>query len=83
MRLAIPLASTLFAAAPALAAYYLVKEYSGTNFFDGWEFYGNYDNLTNGTCLMIKMLKTGGGNIFQVMSHMSTRRMRHRPNSHT
>ncbi|RDX50093.1 hypothetical protein OH76DRAFT_1349667 [Lentinus brumalis] len=48
MRLAIPLASALFAAAPAHAAYNLVKEYSGTNFFDGWEFYGNYDNLTNG-----------------------------------
>ncbi|RPD78311.1 hypothetical protein L226DRAFT_481036 [Lentinus tigrinus ALCF2SS1-7] len=48
MRLAIPLASTLFATTPVFAAYNLVKEYSGTNFFDGWEFYGNYDNLTNG-----------------------------------
>ncbi|KAI0743871.1 concanavalin A-like lectin/glucanase domain-containing protein [Daedaleopsis nitida] len=48
MRLAITLASTLFATAPAYAAYNLVKEYSGKNFFNGWEFYGNYDNLTNG-----------------------------------
>lgn len=48
MRSAIPLASALFAATPAFAAYNLIKEYQGTNFFSGWEFYGNYDNLTNG-----------------------------------
>ncbi len=58
MRLAIPLASALFAAAPAYAAYNLVKEYSGTNFFDGWEFYGNYDNLTNGTCSIVCIRRT-------------------------
>ncbi|GAA5830680.1 hypothetical protein JCM3766R1_003388 [Sporobolomyces carnicolor] len=33
---------------PAQAAYDLVKDYSGQTFFDGWEFYGHYDNLTNG-----------------------------------
>ncbi|TBU31749.1 concanavalin A-like lectin/glucanase domain-containing protein [Dichomitus squalens] len=48
MRSAIPLASALFTAAPTLAAYNLIKEYQGSNFFSGWEFYGNYDNLTNG-----------------------------------
>ena len=48
MRSAIPLASALFAAAPSYAAYNLIKEYQGSNFFSGWEFYGNYDNLTNG-----------------------------------
>ncbi|KAM5531858.1 hypothetical protein V8D89_014488 [Ganoderma adspersum] len=49
MRSAISLASALFAATtPAFAAYNLIKEYQGTNFFSGWEFYGNYDNLTNG-----------------------------------
>jgi hypothetical protein len=26
----------------------LVKDWSGNGFFDGWDFYGNYDNLTNG-----------------------------------
>ncbi|KAF9553937.1 hypothetical protein CPC08DRAFT_713314 [Agrocybe pediades] len=29
-------------------AYSIVKDHSGSTFFDGWEFYGNYDNLTSG-----------------------------------
>ena len=53
MRLAIPLASTLFAAAPTYAAYNLLRDYSGTNFFVGWDFYGNYDNLTNGASVAV------------------------------
>lgn len=33
----------------ALASNYtLLKDHSGTAFFDDWDFYGNYDNLTNG-----------------------------------
>ena len=48
MRLAIPLASTLLAITPAYAAYNLVKEYKGQTFFDGWDFYNNHDNTTNG-----------------------------------
>jgi len=28
--------------------YGLVKEYAGNSFFDDWNFYGHYDNLTNG-----------------------------------
>ncbi|KAJ8468523.1 hypothetical protein ONZ51_g9591 [Trametes cubensis] len=48
MRHAIPLVSALFAATPAFAGYNLVKEYSGADFFKGWDFYGNFDNLTNG-----------------------------------
>ncbi|KAI0769640.1 concanavalin A-like lectin/glucanase domain-containing protein [Trametes elegans] len=48
MRHAIPLVSALYAATPAFAAYNLIKEYSGAQFFDGWNFYGNFDNLTNG-----------------------------------
>ena len=54
MRLAIPLASTLFATAPAYAAYNLLRDYSGANFFTGWDFYGNYDNLTNGACFFCR-----------------------------
>ncbi|GAA5988954.1 hypothetical protein JCM5350_007495 [Sporobolomyces pararoseus] len=38
----------LLAALPAQAAYDIVKDYSGSTFFDGWDFYGHYDNLTNG-----------------------------------
>ncbi|RDX41602.1 hypothetical protein OH76DRAFT_1489360 [Lentinus brumalis] len=49
MHFAIPVAAALLASAHgASAAYNLVREYSGSSFFDGWEFYGNYDNLTNG-----------------------------------
>ncbi|KIY48424.1 glycoside hydrolase family 16 protein [Fistulina hepatica ATCC 64428] len=29
-------------------AYDLVRDYSGVSFFDRWDFYGNYDNLTSG-----------------------------------
>ncbi|XP_006458818.1 hypothetical protein AGABI2DRAFT_213201 [Agaricus bisporus var. bisporus H97] len=28
--------------------YGLVRDYSGENFFDGWTFYGDFDNVTNG-----------------------------------
>ncbi|KIJ57282.1 glycoside hydrolase family 16 protein [Sphaerobolus stellatus SS14] len=31
-----------------LYAFQLVREYSGASFFDRWEFYGSWDNLTNG-----------------------------------
>ena len=54
MRIAIPLVSVLFATTPAFA-YNLVREYSGSTFFDGWQFYGHHDNLTNGaqsSCLV-------------------------------
>lgn len=35
---------------PALAGaqYSMVKEYQGASFFDDWNFYNNYDNLTSG-----------------------------------
>ncbi|GAA5932224.1 uncharacterized protein JCM15063_001159 [Sporobolomyces koalae] len=44
------LAGALLATAPlqAHAAYDIVRDYSGKTFFDGWSFYGHYDNLTNG-----------------------------------
>lgn len=28
----------------------LVADYSGSSFFNNWNFYGNYDNLTSGEC---------------------------------
>ncbi|OCH90440.1 hypothetical protein OBBRIDRAFT_793317 [Obba rivulosa] len=30
------------------AQYQIVKDYSGSTFFDDWNFYGNFDNLTHG-----------------------------------
>lgn len=41
------LAAALFSPS-VLASYSLVKTYSGSSFFDGWTFYGNYDNTTDG-----------------------------------
>ncbi|GAA5865349.1 hypothetical protein JCM8547_005063 [Rhodosporidiobolus lusitaniae] len=41
-------ALSLLASTPALAAYDLTKRYEGDSFFSDWEFYGHYDNLTNG-----------------------------------
>lgn len=41
-------------AIPALwtgaACYDLVRDYSGQNFFQGWDWFGNWDNLTLGMC---------------------------------
>jgi len=36
------------------ATYNLVVDYSGQSFFDGWSYYGSYDNLTNGPSLINK-----------------------------
>lgn len=30
-------------------AFSVVRDYSGETFFDGWDFYGSWDNLTLGT----------------------------------
>ena len=32
-------------------AFDVVRDYSGSTFFDAWDFYGNLDNLTWGTSL--------------------------------
>ena len=50
MRVFTVVTTTFVVSTPAYAAYNLVKEYSGQNFFNGWDFYGNYDNLTSGMC---------------------------------
>ena len=53
MHRAAHLAAALLISSPhVLAAYNLVREYSGSGFFSGWDFYGNYDNLTNGESLL-------------------------------
>ncbi|KAJ7205979.1 glycoside hydrolase family 16 protein [Mycena pura] len=37
----------------AATTYTLVKEYSGSTFFDDWNFYGSFDNLTNGDAIFV------------------------------
>lgn len=36
-------------------AYNLLEDFSGERFFDGWDFYGNYDNLTLGKSCPISL----------------------------
>ncbi|KAI0930780.1 hypothetical protein AcV7_004872 [Taiwanofungus camphoratus] len=46
----VQLFSTIALLLPALAnaQYQVVKEYAGASFFNDWDFYNHYDNLTNG-----------------------------------
>ncbi|TFY77831.1 hypothetical protein EWM64_g6179 [Hericium alpestre] len=37
----------------ASAQYNLVKQYQGSSFFDDWDFYNNFDNLTNGDAIFV------------------------------
>ncbi|BGP13454.1 hypothetical protein JCM10213v2_001374 [Rhodosporidiobolus nylandii] len=48
-------AALLLAPRDAQAAYSLTKDYSGDNFFaeGSWNWYGNYDNLTNGDIIFV------------------------------
>ncbi|KIY69291.1 glycoside hydrolase family 16 protein [Cylindrobasidium torrendii FP15055 ss-10] len=47
------LAAVLGAQLAAATSYDLAKDYSGSGFFDDWNFYDNYDNLTNGDATFI------------------------------
>ncbi|KAM0750678.1 hypothetical protein T439DRAFT_342968 [Meredithblackwellia eburnea MCA 4105] len=54
IRLRTTVALTLLTAAnPAWAAYSLLRDYSGSTFFDRWSYYGHYDNLTNGDTIFV------------------------------
>jgi len=50
------------------AQYSLVKEYSGSSFFSGWNFYGNYDNLTNGDAIFVSQTQNAQANLAYVNS---------------
>ena len=41
---------------PYSASYDLVREYSGLTFFDRWDFYGSWDNLTHGAVIRTSVL---------------------------
>lgn len=48
--------SLLYLLGPTIVSatqYNFAKEYSGSSFFDGWNFYGNFDNLTNGDAIFV------------------------------
>jgi len=55
---------------PALVAaqYSMVKEYSGSSFFDDWNFYNNYDNLTQGNVEFVSAQEAGKDNLAYVNS---------------
>ena len=36
-------------------SYDLVREYSGSGFFDGWDFFGSWDNLTSSECSSLRL----------------------------
>lgn len=36
-----------------VTAYDIIREHAGPTFFDGWDFYGSWDNLTLGTSLAL------------------------------
>lgn len=44
---------SLFSLFSFAASYDLVRDYSGTTFFDRWDFYGSWDNLTLGVLARI------------------------------
>jgi hypothetical protein len=52
----------------AVAQYTLQKEYSGSSFFDGWDFYGNYDNLTNGDAIFVSQAQNAQDKLAYVSS---------------
>lgn len=53
----------------AHAVYNLVQTWEGQSFFDGWEFYGNYDNLTNGDAIWVNQSVATSSNLAYVDSN--------------
>jgi hypothetical protein len=41
-------ASAIFIFLSRVVAYDLIREYAGSTFFDRWDFYGSWDNLSLG-----------------------------------
>ena len=49
LSLALAMASIV---APSVS-YELLRDYSGQNFFNGWDYYGSWDNLTLSECCVL------------------------------
>ncbi|KAF8587684.1 glycoside hydrolase family 16 protein [Ramaria rubella] len=47
----------------ANAQYQLMHEYSGSSFFDRWQFYDNFDNLTNGDVIFVSQQVANTSNL--------------------
>lgn len=54
MRLALALGTLLFLG--QTRAFDVLRDYSGQTFFDGWDFYGYWDNLTLGMSASISAI---------------------------
>jgi len=47
-------------------AFNLVREYSGSTFFDRWNYYGKFDNLTNGDVIFVNQSQALSSNLVSV-----------------
>ena len=48
------LALAMAAALTPAVGYNLSRDYSGPSFFDGWDYYGSWDNLTLSECMFLR-----------------------------
>ncbi|KAH9990988.1 concanavalin A-like lectin/glucanase domain-containing protein [Russula compacta] len=65
LRLSLPLLSLL----PCSNSYDLVRDYSGLTFFDRWEFYGSWDNLTLGDVWWLDRASAFEQNLVYINEH--------------
>ncbi|GBE86887.1 concanavalin A-like lectin/glucanase domain-containing protein [Sparassis latifolia] len=66
MKSAILAATILSLSRVALGNYTLVQSFSGSNFFNGWQFYGNYDNTTEGDVTYVNQTNATAFNLAYV-----------------
>jgi len=54
---------------PRSVSYDLVRDYSGTTFFDRWDFYGSWDNLTLGDVVWLDRVSAFQENLVYIDEH--------------
>ncbi|OBZ74401.1 putative glycosidase C21B10.07 [Grifola frondosa] len=57
-----------FSPIPGRAAFNLIAEYSGANFFSGWDYFDNYDNLTGGATNWVDQATADSSNLTYINS---------------